>query len=210
MTRSANTRKQQILDSALLLADKTGWDAVRLNQVAKNMGITLNQIREIFDEKEDVIDAWFDRADSSMLRTAESAEFEQLDTANKLHRLLMNWLASLATHKKVTRQMILGKLEFGHIHYQFSGLLRISRTVQWWRDAAGIRSTLPRRAFDETALTVIYLATFTKWLFDNSKNSKVTRDFLKNQLDKAARIDRIFSTKVRSSSKTAHSAQASL
>lgn len=207
MTRTSNTLKQQILDTALLLAEKTSWESVRLNQVAQNLGITLDEIREIFSEKEDIIDAWFDRADSSMLRTSESAEFEKLDTAKKLHRLLMNWLAALASHKGVTRQMIIGKLEFGHIHYQFDGLLRISRTVQWWRDAAGISSTLPGRAFDETALTAIYLATFVKWMFDTSKNSKTTSDFLRNRLDTAARIQRMFSTKIQPAAKTTHSAQ---
>ena len=188
--------KHQITDTAIELAEKTSWESIRLNDVADNMGITLNEIREVFSEKEEIIDAWFDRADSSMLKTSETAEFDSLETRKKLHMLLINWLAALSAHRKVTRQMILGKLEFGHLHYQVDGLLRISRTVQWWRDAAGISSTLPERAIDETILTAVYLSTFIKWMNDSTENSISTSKFLQHRLDFLARMQQRFASAI--------------
>ena len=177
--------KQKIIDTALSLADDKGWESVRLHQVADMLNMPLDTIRQYFREKEDIVDAWFDRADEAMLNTRDSTSFSQAGTREKLHTLLMIWLNTLQPHRRVTRQMIFGKLEPGHIHYQLKGLLRVSRTVQWLREAAGITSTLPMRAIEETALTGLYLATFVKWMFDNSKDSKATSDFLNRKLNSA-------------------------
>ena len=37
----------------------------------------------------------------------------------------------------ITRGMLAYKLEPGHLHLQLPGLVRVSRTVQWFREAAG-------------------------------------------------------------------------
>ena len=177
--------KQTIIDTALSLADGKGWESVRLHQVADSLNIPLETVRQHFREKEDIVDAWFDRADKAMLETSESASFKQTGTREKLHTLLMSWLNALQPHRRATRQMIFGKLEPGHIHYQLKGLLRVSRTVQWLREAAGITSTLPLRALEETALTGLYLVTFTKWMFDDSKDSQATSTFLNRKLNSA-------------------------
>ncbi len=190
MATKKQNLKQQIVDTALALADKRSWEAIRLHDIADELKISLDDIRQHFREKEDIIDAWFDQADQAMLAVRERKDFNDKPINEKLHDLLMGWLAALAEHRRVTRQMIVGKLEPGHIHYQINGLLRVSRTVQWWREAAGITSTLPRRAFEETALTSLYLATFFKWMLDDSENSESTSRFLKQALDSACRLSR--------------------
>jgi hypothetical protein len=60
--------------------------------------------------------------------------------------------------------------------------MRISRTVQWWREAAGRGAPLPWRAFEETALTSIYLATFIYWMTDRSEQSRRTSELLSRLL----------------------------
>lgn len=185
---SKSNLEQAIVDTALSLAEDKDWESVRLHQVSEELNISLDEIRLYFREKEDIIDAWFDRADQAMLQTCETESFEHSNTHEKLHRLLMNWLTALQQHRRVTRQMIFGKLEPGHIHYQVKGLLRVSRTVQWLREAAGISSTLPKRAIEETALTLLYLVTFAKWMFDETKNSQSTSHFLKNRLSSVCQL----------------------
>lgn len=104
---------------------------------------------------------------------------------------MLSWFDALAPHRRVTRQMILNKLEPGHVHYQLRGLLRVSRTVQWMREAAGRNARLPWRAIEETALTGIYLATFLRWLYDDSLESARTRAFLQRRLERAQRWARL-------------------
>ncbi len=102
----------------------------------------------------------------------------------------MAWLAALAPHRRVARQMVLNKFEPGHVHYQWAELLRISRTVQWLREAAGRDAPLPWRALEETALTAVYLATFAYWVHDDSPEAERTRAFADRLLAGAWRLAR--------------------
>jgi len=182
--------RDRIVDDALALAEETHWEHVRLHDVAARLGITLNDIRTHFREKEDLTDAWFDRADAAMLARAEAPDFAALPARERIAALIMAWLEALAPHRKATRQMILGKLEFGHVHIQIPGVMRISRTVQWVREAAGRKAGFARRALEETGLTTIYLMTFVRWMNDDSPGAEHTRRFLEQRLVCAERLDR--------------------
>jgi AcrR family transcriptional regulator len=177
--------KHRILDTALALAAASSWEALRLYQVAACLGVTLEDIHAHFREKEELVDAWFDRADAALLREGARPEVMALSPRARLKSLLLAWFQALAPHRRVTRQMIAGKFELGHVHYQVAGLLRVSRTVQWWREAAGREAVLPWRALEETGLTTIYLAAFFFWLRDDSENAARTDAWLERLLKRA-------------------------
>ena len=190
MTDNHNIR-EAIVDTAITLAEHSSWESVRLYDVASELKITLDDIRPHFREKEDLVDAWFDRADSIMLKRSEETDFLALTHKQRLQSLIMTWLDALATHRKVTRQMISAKLEPGHLHIQIPAIMRVSRTVQWMREAAQRDATFMRRALEETALTSIYLATFVYWMNDISEHSKNTREFLLHKLQIAETLDHV-------------------
>lgn len=191
MKKSKPELREAIVDTAVAIAERSSWEAVRLFDVATELAISLDDIRIYFREKEDLVDAWFDRADSQMLKAAETVEFLSLSPRERLHHLIITWLDALAAHRKVTRQMIGAKLEPGHLHIQIPAVMRISRTVQWMREAAQRDATFLRRALEETALTTIYLATFVYWMRDESENFQRTRDFLEQKLQIAESLDRL-------------------
>jgi AcrR family transcriptional regulator len=191
MKKSKLELREAIVDSAITLAQRSSWEAVRLFDVATELNVSLNDIRTYFQEKEDLVDAWFDRADSRMLRAAETVEFLTLSPRERLQDLIMTWLDALADHRKVARQMIGAKLEPGHLHIQIPAIMRISRTVQWIREAAQRDAVFVRRALEETGLTTIYLATFVHWMHDESENSQRTRNFLQHKLQLAESLDRV-------------------
>jgi AcrR family transcriptional regulator len=176
---------REIVDAALVLGMERGWEAMRLHDLAERLGTDLNAVRACFREKEEIVEAWFDRADAAMLAAAPDAA--ALAPVKRLETLLMRWLDALHDHRRLARQMIAGKLEPGHLHYQWAGLMRVSRTVQWWREAAGRKAVLPWRAMEETALTAVYLATFAYWMWDDSHASADTRRFLHARLHCLAR-----------------------
>jgi len=186
-----NNERNRIVEAALELGKQQSWEAVRLHAVAEATGISLNKERLYFREKEDLVDAWFDRADSAMLQEAEAPDFQELSPRQRLHRLIMTWLATLAPHRNVTRQMIYGKMELGHVHIQIPGLMRVSRTVQWIREAAHLDATHVRRALEETGLTSIYLMTFFYWMKDNTPNSEKTSCFLDGLLGTTEKLDQL-------------------
>lgn len=179
---------QKILDTALALGEAQHWEKVRLHDVADALNLSLEDIRVHYREKEDLVEAWFDRADSAMLREASKAGFLKLSARERLHWLIMIWLEALASHRRTTRQMILNKLEPGHVHIQIPAVLRVSRTVQWIREAARRDATFLFRAIEETALTSVYLVTFLYWMRDDSPNAWNTRRLLDRLLSLAQPI----------------------
>jgi AcrR family transcriptional regulator len=189
---TAKPTREKIIDAALGLAMRKSWEALRLHDVAAELQLSLDDVRAHFREKEDITDAWFDRADAAMLQAGARPGFADLSPRGRLHRLIMAWLAALSSHRRVTRQMIYGKFEPGHVHYQFAGLLRVSRTVQWLREAAHRDAVLPWRAFEETGLTTVYLVTFFYWMRDESESAARTSALLDRLLGRAERLVRCF------------------
>lgn len=172
----------QILDTALTLAESSSWENTHLYLIAEELQISLDQIRQIYPQKDDLVESWFDRADSAVLEINPSPEFMNLSVRERLHRVMMTWFEALAAHQRITGEMLWYKLEFGHIHLQALGILRISRTVQWFREAARIDTTNLRRILEETGTTAIYLMSFARWLNDDSPDFFKTRQFLARQL----------------------------
>ncbi|KTD19289.1 bacterial regulatory protein [Legionella lansingensis] len=183
--KKTNVSSDEIVDAALSLAKKNSWEHVRLFDIAKQLKVSLDDIHHYFREKNELVSAFFDRADKAMLAMAGQPEIKELNTPERLHKLLMSWFQVLQANRSVARQMLGSQLEIGHIHVQFLALLRVSRTVQWWREAAQRSATYSHRAIEETGLTIIFLMTMTYWLCDNSKEAQNTSQFLQRKLARA-------------------------
>jgi hypothetical protein len=180
-----------ILDTALEMAESASWERLHLYQLASRLNISLDRIRQTFPQKDDLVEAWFDRADSAVLKFTPSGEFLGLAKSDRLERVIMIWFDQLSSHHRITRQMMAYKLEFGHLHLQVQGILRVSRTVQWFREAARLESTGLCRILSETGLTGIYLLAFAYWLTDDSTGQENTRAFLRRRLQRAEKVSRI-------------------
>jgi AcrR family transcriptional regulator len=172
----------RILDNALEQAENSSWESVRLHSVAKSLGISLLEIKNLYPQKDALVEAWFDRADDAMLAEKTSTDFTVLAAHERVHRLIMSWLLAMKAHRRITRQMLCYKLEFGHIHLQVLGIMRISRTVQWLREAAMLDAKGILRINEEVYLTGVYLTSFARWLFDDSKGSLRTARYLRTAL----------------------------
>ncbi len=169
---------ERILDMALELAEDSGWESLNLHNVATRLDISLQQINIFYPQKDDLVEAWFDRADKTVLGEKMSDDFVALKTHERLTKSIMTWFLSMKKHRRVTRQMLYYKFEPGHIHLQVLGIMRISRTVQWFREAALLKTEGVRRVIEEIQLTRIFLFAFARWLFDDSRNSMATERYL--------------------------------
>lgn len=172
----------RILDAALEQAERSRWEAVTLHSIAQTLDISLYKIKTYYPQKDDLVEAWFDRADKAILCKKKSAEFASLSARQRVHKIIMLWFLTLSEHRKVTKQMLYYKLEPGHIHLQVLGVMRISRTVQWFREAALLETKNIHRIIEELCLTSIYITSFARWLYDDSGGSLQTDRYLKNQL----------------------------
>lgn len=184
-----SVRAEQILKAALEQAESSGWDAVHLYQIASTLAISLDEVKACYPQKDDLVEAWFNRADSAVLSNKASSEFTQLTPRERLHQVIMLWFLSMSEHRRVTRQMLCYKFEFGHVHLQVLGLLRVSRTVQWFREAALLKAENFHRIIEELCITGIYLCSFARWLFDESEKSHSTSRNLQRALKCVRSLD---------------------
>src|SRR5690606_40686041 len=99
MTISNDPMRDAIVDTAVELAARTSWEAVRLYDIAARLAVSLDEIRLYFREKDELIDAWFDRADGCMLQEAESVGFLDRSASERIHHLIMTWLDALAVQR---------------------------------------------------------------------------------------------------------------
>lgn len=178
--------QQQILNTALQLAAKTGWEQLTLQQLASTMQISLADIYCHYRTKDELVDAWFNRADLALLSTHISTE---LPASARLQQAIQHWLAALAPYRKLSGQMLLYKLEPGHIHLQLGGILRISRTVQWLREASHLQASGVARIGQELALSTMFVAVFICWLNDTSAQQQCSLQLLQRKLALGAAVN---------------------
>ncbi|MGQ0662975.1 MAG: TetR/AcrR family transcriptional regulator [Pseudomonadota bacterium] len=179
--------KDKIMHAALVEAERVGWDALRLNRVAAGLGLSLADVYGHFRDADAVAEAWLSVADRAMLATPE-AGYAQLPAAERIAHAILRWLDALGAHRKLTGRMLLGKLYPGHPHHLAALVFRLSRTVQWVREAALIDAPPPRRQLEEIALTWLFVATVAVWASDSSPGQTTTRAWLARRLAEADRL----------------------
>ena len=180
-------RRQQIIAATLTQADEVGWEAVRLHRVAAALGLSLAELDAEFRDQDAIAEAWLAQADRAMLAPLEEG-FRDLPPPQRIERALWRWLEALSSHKRVTGQILLGKLYPGHPHYVAALVFRLSRTVQWLREAALLDGMPPRRQIEEIGLTWLFVATVARWATDTSPGQARTRSFLRARLGQADRF----------------------
>lgn len=180
-------RRQKIIAATLTQADEVGWEAVRLHRVAATLGLSLAELSAEFRDQDAIAEAWLAQADRAMLAPPEEG-FRDLPPPERIEWVLWRWLDALAPHKRVTGQILLGKLYPGHPHFVAALVFRLSRTVQWLREAALLEAPPPRRQIEEIGLTWLFVATVARWATDTSPGQARTRAFLKARLREADRL----------------------
>jgi AcrR family transcriptional regulator len=114
--KAVDSLSERILDTAVWLAEERSWESVRLHHVATEMGIDLEVIHHYYRQKDDLVEAWYDRADRAMLADAALHDYLSLTTRERLHRSIMCWLTSMQRHRRISRDMLMYKFELGHVH----------------------------------------------------------------------------------------------
>lgn len=180
--KTAADLAERILAASLAEAERVGWPALRLSHVAAELGVPLTEIYRHYRDADAIAEAWLAKADRAMLGAAAVPGLARRPPRERLERTLLAWLAALAPHRRVTRDILLGKLYPGHPHHLLALVFRLSRTVQWWREAAHLDAPPPRRQVEEIGLTWIFAATVACWTADASPDQTATRVFLDRAL----------------------------
>jgi AcrR family transcriptional regulator len=173
--------EERVVDAVITLAEEVGWENVRLRIVAERLDVSLAEIGSRFRDLDAVADAWFARARQAMLAPVPP-EFASLPARQRLETLLLRWFDATSTHRRISVQMLAGKLWPFHPHHWVPLIFNLSRTILWLRDAAALDAGSPRREVEEVGLTWLFLFTLFVWAGDESEGQVRTRRFLQRRL----------------------------
>lgn len=178
--------RERIVDTAIAMAEETGWDSVSPREVAARLGIPLAELQSHFRDRDAIANAWFARAWQAMLAPMPR-DFPARPAQERLHLVIMRWFDALAAHKAVSAQMLGDKIYPSHPHHWVPLIFDLSRTIQWVRDAALLDAGGVRRQVEEVGLTALFLATLALWRRDDTPGQERTRAFLRRRLARADR-----------------------
>lgn len=175
-----------ILETALDIAEADGWDKVRLRVVADRLGLSMADVLMHYRDLDAVANAWFRHGWDAMLQPPPDG-FDDLPARDRLELVIMRWFDALTPHRRLTGQMLSAKLWYAHPHHWVPAIFDLSRTIHWVREAARLDATGVQRQIEEVGLTGLFLATLRVWLRDDSEKQEKTRAYLKRRLALADR-----------------------
>jgi AcrR family transcriptional regulator len=179
----------RIVDTAVELAEKVGWENLRLRKVADRLGVPLVIVLDNFRDADAVADAWFARALRAMVPPPEPG-FEAFSARARVHAVLMRWFDAQAAHRRVAGEMLRTKLYPSHPHHWVPMIFSLSRLIHWVREAALVDAGGRPRQREEVGLTLAFLRTLRVWLSDGSPGQDYTRRFLDRRLRWLDRLHR--------------------
>lgn len=183
MAKDSRVRfEDRALDTALELAAERGWERLHLYDVADRMGVPLADLRVAVADLDALGTLIFRRADQAMLAPREAPDFLRHPVRQRLGDSLEAWFDALAPHKPAVKAILGYKLAPAHIHHHAGMVVGLSRTVQWWREAAGLTAAPPLREREEIALSAIFGLTLLRWLADGTTDHAASRRFLRCRL----------------------------
>jgi AcrR family transcriptional regulator len=181
---AAGELNERILDAALALAEEKGrWSAVRLHDVADRLSISPAQALDHYRDLDAVADAWFMRALKAMVGPKPAGFLDEPEW-RRIEIALLQWFDTLASHRRVSAQMLRTKLHLSHPHHWVPMIFNLSRTIHWLREAARLQAEYGTRKAqrEEVQLTALFVATLMVWVGDDSVGQERTRKFLRREL----------------------------
>ncbi|MEM7170170.1 MAG: hypothetical protein AAF530_08360 [Pseudomonadota bacterium] len=207
MTRPKSTTEplaDRILKACLDRADSSGWDSLTLHEIADDLGCSLVEVRNCYQDKDAVANAWFQQAQREMLAVSKEA-MAGLEAPERLIFLLKSWIAVLQRHRGASLDMLKGKLYPSHPHHWVPLIFDLSRFVHWLRDAALLKATGRQRQVEEIGLTALVLGTLAVWSRDASQDMARTHRHIERRLKMA---DRLMARRFRQSREREHKSAA--
>ena len=97
---------------------------------------------------------------------------------------LVAWFDTLAEHRRVSAQILRGKLHLSHPHHWVPMVFNLSRVIQWLREAAQLPAVYgTRRASrEEVALTALFISALLIWTRDETVDQERAKGFLHREL----------------------------
>ena len=124
----AGAIEKLVVDAALAIAAKVGWEQLRLHAIADRTGLPLAEIGRRFRDVDAVANAWFSQARIAVLGLPQD-ELDGRSADERIALALGVWLDSLAPHRRLAGEILRHKLYISHPHHWVPMIFDLSRLV---------------------------------------------------------------------------------
>lgn len=174
--------REKAIKSALILAAQDGWNQVTLQAVARHAKVSLAQLRQHFESRDDILFAYEDIIDSRVRENIGKIDeganpreslfdilMERFDILNENRDAMM----TILDHVKSCPRQVATRMP--HLAHSLSKALELAHI-----DTTGLRG-----AAHIIGLTGVYLATLKTWREDESPDMSKTMAALDRNLGRA-------------------------
>ena len=177
--------KEKIVETALSLAAKKGWDKTTLADIAKASKISLAKLHEEFDDKPDILNALGRMIDKKVLERVGKTD-PDVDPKERLFDVLMERYDVLQEY----RTGIVAILEsfVPDPKQAFASLSHLCRSMTWMLELAGYETGGIPGALRVAGLTGIHLKGLWVWKGDDSEDLSKTMASLDKDLNRAEQL----------------------
>ena len=184
---AATSDLDRLIDAALALAERRGWRALALADIAREAKLPLARVHGLAPSKTAILEALMRRTDAAVLSGTPADPGD--DARDRLFDAVMRRFDALATAKTGLRAIVhdlsgdpATALGLG------PGLMR---AMAWTLEAAGVDSGGWRGRLKTKGLALLYLAVLRVWLGDESPEQSKTMAALDRGLRQAEQAFRL-------------------
>ena len=170
-----------IIDTAMKAAETQGWASLTLYDIAHQSGVPLEQLYEIVRSKQDILSQFSKRVDRAVLREFERDEVDSV--RDRLFELILARFDEMEPFREGLKSIANASMTDGTA--AFCGYQRLSRSMKWTLDAAGVSTSGISGALKVKFLVGVYLKAVRVWFNDESEDFAKTMKVVDHSLEQA-------------------------
>lgn len=168
--------QRTIVRVALELCAERGWRRLRMKNIAEMVGISTEELKDIFAEKRDILEAFYDDLDQQSL--AVGVDMDEETVRDRLFAMMMERLDCASPHREAVRKMLAEGMPK-------QALCRSKRWLGKVLKQAGASQGSPAAPLQQLALMAVWAMVMPVWLQDRSQDLSRTMAALDGHLGHA-------------------------
>ena len=178
--------KDKIIDTALSEASEMSWQYVSLKDIALKADMSLSEVQEYFDDKNDILSGYGKRLDHKMLKNVEGNVDLNAPVKERLFDVLMERFDLLNDDREAVVSILSSfKLDPKNAAIAFPHLCK---SMNWVLESVGEDTNGFKGGIKILGLTGLYLKALKDWLEDDSQDMAKTMASLDKGLTHCERV----------------------
>lgn len=174
--------KERAVSAALDLSARMGWDMVTMADIADKAHVTLAELSDVFDGKDDVLVAYGRALDKKVLAAFVESD-PTMSERDRLFDILMERFDLLNEDRDAVVSIL--KSFLPDPKQAVISLPHLGRSMAWMLEAAGISTSGIKGAIKVAGLTIVYLNVLRHWMKDGTGDLSETMAALDKSLSRA-------------------------